>query len=38
LTAEQGKEILESQREVEQGHFIEHSALDKEMREWLNIE
>jgi hypothetical protein len=37
LTPEQKKEILESQREVEQGHYIEHDVLDKEIREWLNI-
>jgi hypothetical protein len=37
LTEEQKREILVSMREVTQGHFIEHAALDKGIRELLGI-
>jgi hypothetical protein len=36
LTPEQRDEIIESKKEVEQGLFIEHELLDKEVSRWLN--
>jgi len=36
LTIEQGDEILASKKEIEQGLFIENTALEKEIDGWLN--
>ncbi len=36
LTAEQRNEIIESKKEIEQGLFIEHETLNKEVLAWLN--
>ena len=36
LTNEQRTEIMESKKEIEQGLFIEHDELDKEIKEWLS--
>jgi predicted transcriptional regulator len=36
LTTEQRNEILASQKEIEQGLYIEHEQLDKEVARWLN--
>ena len=36
LTTEQRKEILASQKEIEQGLYVEHEQLDKEVARWLN--
>jgi uncharacterized protein YktA (UPF0223 family) len=36
LTAEQKKEIFKSKKEIEQGLFIEHDELDKEIKKWLS--
>jgi len=35
LTASQRNEIIESKKEIEQGLFMEHYALENEIREWL---
>jgi hypothetical protein len=37
LTTEQRFEINESQKEVEQGLFIEQFELDKEFNKWLSV-
>jgi hypothetical protein len=37
LTAAQKSEIIASKKEIEQGLFIEHGELDKEIKEWLKI-
>jgi hypothetical protein len=36
LTPEQRNEIIESKKEIEQGLFVEHEILDKEVSAWLN--
>jgi hypothetical protein len=36
LTPEQRNEIMESKKEIEQGLFIEHESLDKEVARWAN--
>jgi uncharacterized protein YktA (UPF0223 family) len=36
LTPEQRKEIMESKKEIEQGQFIEHESLDKDVARWAN--
>ncbi|QQS52245.1 MAG: hypothetical protein IPM71_05785 [Bacteroidota bacterium] len=36
LTAEQRLEINESQKEIQQGFFIEQVQLDKEFKKWLS--
>jgi len=36
LTPEQKKEIMESKKEIEQGLFIDHDSLDKEVAKWAN--
>ena len=36
LTPEQRKEIMESKKEIEQGLFIEHESLDKEVARWAS--
>ena len=36
LTPEQRFEILESQKEIEAGLYIENDQLEKEISEWLN--
>jgi len=36
LTAEQRNEIIESKKEIEQGLYIEHRTLGKEVSRWLN--
>jgi hypothetical protein len=36
LTQEQLEDIVESKKEIEKGLFVEHSALDKQVRQWLN--
>ena len=36
LTADQRNEIIESKKEIEQGFFIEHEVLNKEVSTWLN--
>jgi len=36
LTPEQRKEIMESKKEIEQGLFIEHESLDKDVARWAN--
>ena len=36
LTAEQRDEILVSKKEIEQGFYIEDTALEKEILGWLN--
>ena len=36
LTQEQLDEIITSKKEIEQGLFIENSALEKEVKQWLN--
>lgn len=36
LTPEQRDEIIESKKEIEQGLFIEHEILDKNVSAWLN--
>lgn len=37
LTTEQRNEIIESKKQIEQGLYIEHEELDKEIKEWLNV-
>ena len=37
LTDAQKSEIIASKKEIEQGMFIEHDELDKEVKEWLKI-
>ena len=36
LTKEQLDDIITSKKEIEEGLFIENSALDKEVRQWLS--
>lgn len=36
LTPEQRREIMESKKEIEEGRFIEHESLDKEVAKWLS--
>jgi len=36
LTTEQHNEIVESKKEIEQGLFVGHEILDKEVSTWLN--
>lgn len=36
VTAEQRREIMESKKEIEQGLYIEHESLDKEVARWAN--
>ena len=36
LTEEQRTELIESRKEVKQGHYIEHELLDEKVSEWLN--
>ena len=36
LTQEQLDDIIASKKEIEQGLFIENSALEKEVKQWLN--
>ena len=36
LTSEQRREIMESKKEIEQGLFIEHKSLDKEVARWAS--
>lgn len=35
LTENQRKEIIESKKEIEEGLFTEHDALENEIRVWL---
>jgi predicted transcriptional regulator len=37
LTDAQKCEIIASKKELEQGLFIEHDELDKEVKEWLKV-
>jgi hypothetical protein len=37
LTQEQLDDIIASKKEIEQGLFIENNALDKEVKQWLNV-
>jgi hypothetical protein len=36
LTQDQLDDIMASKKEIEQGLFIENSAFDSEVRQWLN--
>ncbi|MFW5754961.1 MAG: hypothetical protein ACOCWK_00050 [Tangfeifania sp.] len=36
LTSEQRNEIMESQKEIEKGLFVDDKSLDDEIRTWLN--
>ncbi|MEI6142500.1 MAG: hypothetical protein WCP85_24705 [Mariniphaga sp.] len=36
LTSEQRSEIIESQKEIEQGLYFEQIELDREFEKWLN--
>jgi len=36
LTPDQLDDIIASKKEIEQGMFIEHGQLDKEVKQWLN--
>ena len=36
LTQEQLDDIIASKKEIEQGLYMENSALDNEVRQWLN--
>jgi predicted transcriptional regulator len=36
LTEKQRDEIIASKKEIEQGLFIDHQELDKEVNEWLS--
>ena len=36
LTIEQRHEIIESQKEIQKGLFIEQAQLDKEFNEWMS--
>jgi hypothetical protein len=36
LTDSQRDEIIASQKEIEQGLYIDHELLEKEITEWLN--
>jgi hypothetical protein len=36
VTDEQRKEIIASKKEIEQGLYIDHQSLDKEVKEWLS--
>jgi hypothetical protein len=37
LTEKQRDEIIASKKEIEQGLFIDHQVLDKEVKEWLGV-
>jgi hypothetical protein len=37
LTEKQRDEIIASKKEIEQGLFIDHQLLDKEVKEWLSV-
>jgi len=37
LTLQQRKEIIESQKEIESGLFVEQAELDKEFNKWLSV-
>ena len=37
LTTEQRNEIIASKKEIEQGLYIEHEMLEKEVSKWLNV-
>ena len=37
LTKDQRDEIIESQKQVKQGLFLEQIELDKEFAKWLNV-
>jgi hypothetical protein len=36
LKSKQRREIMESKKEIEQGLFIEHESLDKEVARWTS--
>jgi hypothetical protein len=36
LTEEQRDDIFESKKEIDQGQYIEHELLDKEILKWLS--
>ena len=36
LTPDQRREIMESKKEIEQGLYIEHESLDKEVARWAS--
>ena len=36
LSQDQINDIMDSKKEIENGLFVESSALDKEIRQWLN--
>jgi hypothetical protein len=36
LTPDQLEDIIASKKEIEKGLFIDHSLLDKEVKQWLN--
>ncbi len=36
LTEEQRSEIIDSKKEIEQGLYLEHQVLDKEVSTWLS--
>lgn len=36
LNAKQREEIIASQKEIENGLFVEHDELDREVTSWLN--
>jgi hypothetical protein len=36
LSPEQQQEIIDSKKEVENGQYIDHDSLNKEVSEWLN--
>jgi hypothetical protein len=36
LTEKQRDEIMASKKEIEQGLFIDHQVLEKEVKEWLS--
>ena len=36
LTPEQRREIMESKKEIEQGLFVEHESVDKEVARWAS--
>ncbi len=38
LSTREKDEIIESKKEIQQGLFIEHDALDNELREWFKEE
>jgi hypothetical protein len=38
LSQEQGDEIIESKKNIEQGLFIQQSELDNQFNQWLNVQ